>query len=159
MHYPCDDGWYYEQIDLGFNYRMTDIHAALGLSQLKRLSGYVEKRHQIASIYDKEFENTNVQRPYRNPANRSALHLYVVQVNPLQHKRIFHTLREQNIGVNLHYIPVHTQPFYQNLGFAWGDFPNSEDYYRKAISLPIFPILSVDEQRYVIKTIKALSYE
>ena len=79
MHYPCDDGWYYEQIDLGFNYRMTDIHAALGLSQWKRLSGYVE-RHQIASIYDKEFENTNVQRLYRNPANRSALHLYVVQL-------------------------------------------------------------------------------
>ena len=156
MHYPSDDGWYYEQIDLGFNYRMTDIHAALGLSQLKRLSGYVEKRHQIAANYDKEFENMNVQRPYRNPANRSALHLYVVQVCPLQHKRVFHTLREQNIGVNLHYIPVHTQPYYQNLGFAWGDFPYSEDYYRKAISLPIFPSLSVDEQHYIVKTIKAL---
>ena len=76
---------------------MTDIHAALGLSQLKRLSGYVEKRHQIAANYDKEFENMNVQRPYRNPANRSALHLYVVQVCPLQHKRVFHTLRNKTL--------------------------------------------------------------
>ena len=159
MHYPCDDGWYYEQVDLGFNYRMTDIHAALGLSQLARLSEYVEKRHEIAAVYDKEFENTKVQRPYRNPNNRSALHLYVVQVEPLRHKRVFHTLREQNIGVNLHYIPVHTQPYYQKLGFAWGDFPNSEDYYRKAISLPMFPTLSVDEQRYVINMVKKLCDE
>ena len=159
MNYPSDDGWYYEQIDLGFNYRMTDIHAALGLSQLTRLHEYVEKRHEIADIYDHKFSQTHIQTPYRNPKNKSALHLYVVQIESSQHKRIFQALREQDIGVNLHYIPVHTQPYYQKLGFSWGDFPNSENYYRKAISLPIFPSLSGDEQNYVIKTLKKLCDE
>lgn len=159
MHHPTNDGWYYEQVDLGFNYRMTDIHAALGLSQLTRLSEYIERRHEIAATYDREFEHINVQVPYRNTANKSALHLYVIKIKPSQHKRVFHALREQNIGVNLHYIPVHTQPYYQKLGFAWGDFPNSEDYYKKAISLPMFPTLAVDEQSYVIKTVKKLCDE
>jgi UDP-4-amino-4,6-dideoxy-N-acetyl-beta-L-altrosamine transaminase len=113
MQHPTDVGWYYEQVDLGFNYRMTDIHAALGLSQLTRLNEYVERRHEIAARYDNEFKDANLQTPYRNPVNKSALHLYVVQVDPLQHNRIFGKLRESNIGVNLHYIPVHTQPYYQ----------------------------------------------
>ena len=107
---------YYEQIDLGYNYRMTDIHAALGLSQLTRLHEYVEKRHVIAARYDQEFGVANLQVPYRNPINQSALHLYVIQVEPSQHKSIFDKLRGNNIGVNLHYIPVHTQPYYQKLG-------------------------------------------
>ena len=93
------------------------------------------------------------------PANKSALHLYVVQVEPSQHNRIFHKLRDNKIGVNLHYIPVHTQPYYQKLGFAWGDFPNSENYYKKAISLPIFPTLTENEQSYVIETFKELYHE
>ena len=135
---------------------MTDIHAALGLSQLTRLYEYVDKRHEIAEVYDQGLKDTNLQKPRRDPSNKSALHLYVIQVGRSQHQRIFHTLREKNIGVNLHYIPVHTQPYYQKLGFAWGDFPNSEDYYRRAISLPMFPTLSEDEQNYVIKTVKAL---
>ena len=156
MEYPSDDGWYYEQIELGYNYRMTDIHAALGLSQLTRLHEYVERRHAIASRYDQEFNGTNLKTPYRNPASKSALHLYVIQVEPTEHRRIFHKLRETNIGVNLHYIPVHTQPYYQNLGFAWGDFPNSENYYRRAISLPMFPTLSEDEQTFVIETVKTI---
>ena len=159
MQYPTEDGWYYEQVDLGFNYRMTDIHAALGLSQLSRLSEYVKKRHALAAVYDKEFEHSNIQKPYRNPANRSALHLYVIQIESSKHKPVFHALREQNIGVNLHYIPVHTQPYYQRLGFAWGDFPNAENYYRKAISLPMFPTLSWDEQNYVIDKVKTLCNE
>lgn len=159
MQYPTDDGWYYEQVDLGFNYRMTDIHAALGLSQLTRLNEYVEKRHKIADIYDQGFSRTHIHTPYRNPTNKSALHLYVIQIEPSEHKRVFHALREQNIGVNLHYIPVHTQPYYQKLGFCWGDFPYSEAYYRKSISLPIFPSLSEDEQNYVIKTVKVLCNE
>lgn len=159
MCHPSDEGWYYEQVDLGFNYRMTDIHAALGLSQLTRLPGYVKKRHEIAEIYDVELSKTNIQRPIRDPANKSALHLYVIQVKPAKHKHIFHKLREQKIGVNLHYIPVHTHPYYQKMGFSWGDFPNSEDYYRKAISLPIYPILSADEQSYVINTVKRLCDE
>ena len=156
MQFPKDDGWYYEQVDLGFNYRMTDIHAALGLSQLARIDEYIERRHEIASRYDQEFNGANFQTPYRNPLNKSALHLYVIQVEPSQHKRIFHKLRDNKIGVNLHYIPVHTQPYYQKLGFSWGDFPNSEDYYKKAISLPIFPTLTENEQSYVIETVKKL---
>ena len=156
MQQPCDDGWYYEQIELGYNYRMTDIHAALGLSQLNRLHEYVERRHVIAARYDQEFKYANLITPYRNLANKSALHLYVIQVESSQHDRIFHKLRENNIGVNLHYIPVHTQPYYQKLGFAWGDFPNSENYYKRAISLPMFPTLSEDEQTFVIETVKTL---
>ena len=156
MEYPSDDGWYYEQVALGYNYRMTDIHAALGLSQLARLQEYIDKRHEIAFRYDQKFNGVNLQKPYRNPLNKSALHLYVIQVEATQHKRIFHKLRENNIGVNLHYIPVHTQPYYQKLGFAWGDFPNSEEYYKKAISLPIFPTLTENEQSYVIETVKTL---
>lgn len=156
MEYPSDDEWYYEQVALGYNYRMTDIHAALGLSQLGRLQEYIDKRHEIAFRYDQKFNGVNLQKPYRNPLNKSALHLYVIQVEATQHKRIFHKLRENNIGVNLHYIPVHTQPYYQKLGFAWGDFPNSEEYYKKAISLPIFPTLTENEQSYVIETVKTL---
>lgn len=156
MRQPSDDGWYYEQIDLGYNYRMTDIHAALGLSQLTRLHEYVEKRHFMAATYDQELQGANLTTPYRNPSNKSTLHLYVIQVKPSEHKRIFQYMREHNIGANLHYIPVHTQPYYQNLGFAWGNFPNSEDYYKKAISLPIFPTLTENEQSYVIETVKKL---
>ncbi|MDC0108738.1 UDP-4-amino-4,6-dideoxy-N-acetyl-beta-L-altrosamine transaminase [Amylibacter sp.] len=156
MEYPSDAGWYYEQVALGYNYRMTDIHAALGLSQLNRLHEYVESRHMIAARYDQEFNDANLITPYRNLANKSALHLYVIQVEPSQHDRIFHELRESDIGVNLHYIPVHTQPYYQKLGFAWGDFPNSEDYYKKAISLPIFPTLTENEQSYVVETVKKI---
>lgn len=156
MEFPTDNGWYYEQVDLGFNYRMTDIHAALGLSQLTRLHDYVEKRQSIAARYDQSLKGGNLNTPYRNSSNKSALHLYVIQVEASQHKRIFHELRGNNIGVNLHYIPVHTQPYYQKLGFAWGDFPNSEDYYRKAISLPMFPTLTKVEQTFVIETVKKL---
>ena len=156
MEYPSDDGWYYEQIDLGYNYRMTDIHAALGLSQLTRLNEYVEKRQLIAARYDQEFMGSNLQTPYRNPTNKSALHLYVIQVEPSRHKYIFNDLRKRKIGVNLHYIPVHTQPYYQKLGFAWGDFSNSENYYQKAISLPMYPTLTEDEQTFVIEAVKKL---
>ena len=117
MQYPKDDGWYYEQVDLGYNYRMTDIHAALGLSQLARLYEYVERRHKIAARYDQEFKGAELKTPYRNPVNKSALHLYVIQVKPSQHKQIFHKLRESNIGVNLHYIPIHLHPFYKKMGF------------------------------------------
>ena len=156
MKYPTEDSWYYEQIALGFNYRMTDIHAALGLSQLSRLNEYVDKRHKIAKTYDNEFHNSRVQKPTRNTENKSALHLYIIQTDEENHKIIFNKFRERNIGVNLHYIPVHTHPYYQKLGFKWGDFPNSEEYYRRAISLPIFPTLEPESQQYVIDTVKSL---
>ena len=156
MHYPTDEGWYYEQVDLGFNYRMTDIHAALGLSQLSRLHQYVERRHEIAKRYDEGFQDNNLETPFRDPSNKSALHLYVIKVRPFQHKHVFHSLREQNIGVNIHYIPVHTQPYYQKLGFSWGDFPHSEAYYSRAISLPIYPTLKAEEQKFVIEQVRFL---
>ncbi|MDB9877753.1 UDP-4-amino-4,6-dideoxy-N-acetyl-beta-L-altrosamine transaminase [Amylibacter sp.] len=159
MVYPVNNSWYYEQIDLGFNYRMTDIHAALGLSQLSRLQKYVDRRHEIAKIYDQELSNSKLQLPFRHADNKSALHLYVIQVDEEKHDSIFHNLLEKNIGVNIHYIPVHTQPYYQKLGFKWGDFPNSELYYKKAISLPIFPALTLDEQKYVIDMVKLLCNE
>ena len=154
MMYPKDDAWYYEQLDLGYNYRMTDIHAALGLSQLTRLHEYVERRHEIARLYDKEFLGTSIHMPYRSHQNRSALHLYVIKIDSLEHKRVFDALREQSIGVNVHYIPVHTQPYYRKFGFDWGDFPASENFYRQAISLPIFPTLSDREIQFVIQRVK-----
>ena len=156
MEFPKEYGWYYEQIDLGFNYRMTDIQAALGLSQLSRLNDHVKKRHEIAKNYDEHFVKPEITLPYRNPKNLSALHLYVIQVDESMHNYIFSSLRDKGIGVNLHYIPVHTQPYYQKLGFKWGDFPNAEKYYRQAISLPIFPTLVSDQQNLVIESIRSL---
>ena len=155
MDYPNENAWYYEQIDLGFNYRMTDIQAALGLSQLTRLDEFLNKRHIIANIYDTELSESNITLPYRNPDNFSALHLYPIQVSEARHDYIFNRLREIGVGVNVHYIPVHTQPYYQKLGFRWGDFPNSEKYYRRAISLPIFSTLTSDQQSFVIESVRS----
>ena len=115
MQYPSDDAWYYEQVELGFNYRMTDVHAALGLSQLSRLHDYVTKRHEIAKTYDQQFSNTKVQSPIRNLLNKSALHLYIIQVEQ-ENIKVFFANYKKNIRVNLHYIPIHTQPYYQK---AW----------------------------------------
>ena len=156
MQNPSDDSWYYEQIDLGFNYRMTDIHAALGLSQLTELHSNIQKRHEIATRYDEEFLHCNFALPTRNSNNKSALHLYIIQVDDAKHRKYFNALRESGIGANLHYIPVHTHPYYRKLGFNWGDFPNSEAYCRKAISLPIFPTLLLQEQQYVIDSVKSV---
>lgn len=151
------DPWYYEQIDLGFNYRMTDILAALGLSQLDRLHHYIEMRHKIARVYDESFDTNSIKTPFRSNENMSALHLYVVQVDRRMRGRIFNELRNKNIGVNVHYIPVHTQPYFRKLGFQWGDFPCSEAYYKSAISLPIYPTLSDEEQKFVIEQVKLLT--
>ena len=117
---------------------MTDIHAALGVSQLARLNAYVERRHEITDRYEQEFSGTNLRTPYKNPINKFALQFYVIQVAPSRHKSIFTKLRENNIGVNLHNISVHTQPHCQKFGFAWDEFPNSEDYYNKAVTFQFF---------------------
>jgi len=156
MTNPTDASWYYEQIDLGFNYRMSDILAALGASQLDRVDDYVKKRHEIAAVYDRGFASSNMLTPKRNPENFSALHLYVIRVDATEHQAIFNALQDEGIGVNLHYIPVHTQPYYQKLGFNWGDYPNSEAYYRRAISLPIYPTLEREQQKFIIKIAKNL---
>lgn len=152
--------WHYQQIELGYNYRMSDIHAALGLSQLQRLESFVEQRHGIASYYDKALAELPVHLPLRKNDRYSSLHLYVMQLagetNAINHGKVFESLRESGIGVNLHYIPVHTQPWYAKMGFVWGDFPIAENYYRRAISLPIFPDLSRDQQDMVINTLQKI---
>lgn len=157
MNGASDGPWYYQQLELGFNYRLTDIQAALGLSQLKRVDHYVAKRHEIADIYDRCFSDLPITTPVRPDYCYSSFHLYVIQLdtrnNKLNRLQVFDALRSKNIGVNVHYIPIHLQPFYRNLGFNPGDFPAAEDYYRRAISIPIFPTLQVAEQEFVVQAI------
>jgi len=151
--------WYYQQVELGYNYRMTDLQAALGLSQMERLDDYIKRRHAIAECYNNELENIPFKLPQQMEFGYSAYHLYVIRVNSaakVAHKAIFEELRENGIMVNLHYIPVHTQPYYQKLGFRVGDYPEAEAYYREAISLPMYPTLSDDEQGYVIRTLQKI---
>ena len=150
--------WYYEQIALGYNYRMTDLQAALGVSQMQRLQGYIDRRHKIAMRYSAELDGLPLVLPKQEEFAHSAYHLYVIRldidvIKPLTHAAIFQLLRDRDILVNLHYIPVHTQPYYQKLGFEWGDFPNAEAYYKTAISIPIFPTLSCEAQTKVIATL------
>ncbi len=152
-----DGPWYYEQIALGFNYRMTDLQAALGVSQMARIDTFVAQRHQIAAKYDKLFVELPLQLPARDQ-DYSALHLYVIRLKldliSSTHHDVFVALREQGIGVNLHYIPVHTHPYYREMGFASGDFPEAERYYREAISLPIYPGLSDEDITKVANAVK-----
>lgn len=153
-----DGPWYYQQVDLGFNYRMTELQAALGVSQLERLDQYVARRHQLARRYDELLADLPVVTPWQHPDTYSGLHLYVIRLQLSQirksHRQVFESLREEGIGVNLHYIPVHTQPYYQNLGFREGDFPQAEAYYREAISLPMFQTLTELQQDEVVATLR-----
>ncbi len=153
--------WYYEQQDLGYNYRMTDIQASLGISQLKRISAFISKREKIAQRYNIEFEDLPIKTPRQNSYVASSRHLYVIRVDnkksKTNHSELFSQLRKMHIFVNLHYIPIHIQPYYRNLGFNYGDFPNSEKYYKEAISLPIYSTLSNKEQDYIIENIKKLT--
>ena len=133
---------------------MTDLQAALGASQLQRIDEFVERRQVLAAEYNEKLADLPVVIPRQNPDSYSAWHLYVVQVDPLKRRRIFENLRQNNIGVNVHYIPVHTQPYYQRLGFHYGDFPVAESYYEATISLPMFYTLTNEQQDYVVKTLK-----
>jgi len=146
--------WYYQQIALGFNYRLTEIQSALGLSQLKRLNEFTTKRRQIAQRYDNALKDLPIITPWQAAQVASSYHLYPIQILEKNRKEVFNRLREKGIGVNVHYIPVHTQPYYQQLGFKQGDFPISEGYYEKAISLPIHTSLKDEEQNYVIETLE-----
>jgi UDP-4-amino-4,6-dideoxy-N-acetyl-beta-L-altrosamine transaminase len=153
-----DGPWFYQQITLGYNYRMTDLQAALGISQMQRLDGYIQRRHDIASRYNRELLDLPLALPRQADYGHSAFHLYVIQLDvnaiaPLTHAQVFHGLRDRGIFVNLHYIPVHTQPFYQAMGFGWGDFPEAEAYYKGAISLPMFPAMTGGEQTQVIQAL------
>lgn len=146
--------WYYQQIELGFNYRLTDIQAALGQSQLQRVDDYVARRQRLAARYDRGLADLPLRLPYRDPGHQSALHLYPIQV--LKDRRpIFEALRLADIGVNVHYIPVHTQPDYGQFGFQRGDFPQAEAYYDHAISLPLFPTMTETEQDRVMAVLTA----
>lgn len=156
MTKPSEGAWYYQQVDLGFNYRMTELQGALGVSQMTQLETFVQRRHQLAERYDKLLQALPIILPYRNPDNYSALHLYPIQIKPDSGKtrqQVFDYLRAKNIGVNVHYIPVHTQPFYRAMGFDEGDFPNSEAYYQVAISLPLYYDLSEADQDTVVQVL------
>ncbi|MBH0073663.1 UDP-4-amino-4,6-dideoxy-N-acetyl-beta-L-altrosamine transaminase [Pseudoalteromonas sp. NZS127] len=154
MENASHGGWYYEQVDLGFNYRMTELQAALGVSQMSRLSEFVFARHELAVRYYDKLASLPIILPYQLPNTYSGLHLYVIRLNLNEisrtHKEVFDELRENGIGVNLHYIPVHLQPYYQKMGFKQGDFPNAESYYSNAISLPMFHGMTHEQQDEVI---------
>ena len=150
--------WYYQQIELGFNFRMTDIQAALGYSQIQRLEDYVQRRHQIRNTYDDILKELPVTVPWQHPDSHSAFHLYPVQINEkisgVDRKQVFEALREAGIGVNVHYIPVHTQPYFQHLGFRHEDFPNAVKYYQRTISLPMYPALTENQQSEIAEVIR-----
>lgn len=158
MTHEADGPWYYQQIDLGFNYRMTELQAALGISQMQRLDQYVARRHQLAQRYDELLVELPVTTPWQHSDSYSGLHLYVIRLQldkiARTHRQVFETLRGLGIGVNLHYIPVHTQPYYQQMGFKPGDFPEAERYYAEAISLPIFQTMSEAQQDQVVAALK-----
>jgi len=154
MTQPPEGPWYYEQVDLGYNYRMTEVQAALGLNQMGRLHELVAERHAIARRYDRAFEGFPLVTPWQDPRHYSGLHLYVIrlkleQIQP-SHRMVFESLRQAGIGANLHYIPVYRQPYYRKLGFRPGYCPEAERYYSEAISLPLFPGLTREDQQLVI---------
>lgn len=150
--------WYYEQQELGYNYRLTDIQAALGHSQLGRLDQYVDRRNQLARRYDTCLAGLPIRLPVIEPPNRSAFHLYVIRVDggtsTSNHDAVFARMRAGGVGVNLHYIPVHLQPYYRQLGFGSGQFPEAEAHGREAITLPLYPNLSDSEQDKIIALLK-----
>jgi UDP-4-amino-4,6-dideoxy-N-acetyl-beta-L-altrosamine transaminase len=149
-----DGPWYYQQIELGYNYRMTELQAALGVSQMMRLDGYVSRRHQLARRYDELLASLPVTIPWQHPDSYSGLHLYPIRLQlenvHRSHIQVFESLRAQGIGVNLHYIPVHIQPYYERMGFKPEDFPQAQAYYREAISLPMYQTLTDAQQDKVI---------
>ncbi len=155
-----EGAWYYQQIDLGFNYRMTELQAALGVSQMNRLDEFIVKRHILQERYNQLLKGLPVIIPYQSDRSYSALHLYPIQIDSRKIKKnreqIFNALREGGIGVNIHYIPVHTQPYYLEMGFKAGNFPVAEAYYSQAISLPLFSQLSFDDQDVVISTLQTI---
>ena len=152
-----DGPWYYEQLDLGHNYRITDIQCALGVSQMDRLPEFLEKRKQIAKRYNEAFAaNEQIQLPYQKEGCDNAWHLYVIRIKNGKRKEIFEKLRAAGIGVNVHYIPVYQHPYYRTHGYAEVTCPNAEEYYKECISLPMYPDLKEEEQEYVIE--KVLEY-
>ena len=158
MEDESDGPWYYQQIELGMNYRMTDIQAALGISQLDRIDEFVVRRRELVHRYNKLFSEFPLTIPWQHSYAHSAFHLYVIRLKLDKIKKtrreVFELLRKNEIGVNVHYIPVHTQPYYRRLGFSYGQFPEAEKYYEEAITIPLYPSMSENEQDYVVETLR-----
>jgi UDP-4-amino-4,6-dideoxy-N-acetyl-beta-L-altrosamine transaminase len=156
-HIP-DGPWYYQQIELGYNYRMTDIQAALGFSQMNRLDDFVSARHSIAKRYNELLNEDWIELPWQHPDTYSGLHLYIIRVKKnkkgITHKQLFEKLRNAGILVNLHYIPVYRHPYYEAKGYEKQKFPNAESYYSEAISIPMFATLTESDQQFVADAIK-----
>ena len=149
-----DEPWYYEQVSLGYNYRITDIQCALGISQMNRLNEFIERRRYLVHRYNQTFERKNgIITPYQQEGCHNSYHLYVIQVTNKDRKEVFNALRKDGIGVNVHYIPVYTQPYYRHHGYEHESCPNAELYYKRAISLPMYPELTDAQQDYVIEKV------
>lgn len=158
MTHEPDGAWYYQQVDLGYNYRMTELQAALGASQMERLTQFVSHRQALADRYNLLLSKLPIKLPLQHPDTYSAYHLYVIRLKldeiELSHREVFDALRAGGIGVNLHYIPVHLQPYYQQMGFKAGDFENAEQYYAEAISLPLFHTMTHEQQDQVVAVLE-----
>ncbi len=163
MTQEADGPWYYQQIELGFNYRMTDMQAALGCSQMDSLDEFVARRRYLVKRYNEKLKNLHLRTPYQDEATNPSWHIYIIRVDftkvKLSKKEIFARMRDSGIVLNLHYIPVHTQPYYQKLGFQKGDFPVSEKYYEEAITLPLYYDLTDEQQDEVIEALKEVLAE
>jgi UDP-4-amino-4,6-dideoxy-N-acetyl-beta-L-altrosamine transaminase len=158
MKNESEGPWYYEQIDLGFNYRMTDMQAALGSSQMFRLDEFVKRRRYLANRYNKLLADLPVKLPYQQPDSKSSWHVYVIRLDldqvKIDKQTIFAKMRKLEINLNLHYIPVHTQPYYQEIGFKKGDFPVSEQYYKEVFTLPLYYSLTDKQQDYIVESLR-----
>lgn len=150
------EAWYYEQLSLGYNYRMSDLHAALGVSQLTKLDGFIARRLEIAQQYSNELSNLPIKLPKVIAGCLSAFHLYVIRLPSESRAHVYSQLKEKNIACNVHYIPVHLQPYYRALGFNRGDYPNAESYYTEALSLPIFPDLTPEQQQHITTSLEQI---
>ena len=160
MKGEVEGGWFYQQVDLGFNYRMTEISAALGISQMLRLSEFIEYRHKLKERYDSLLKKLPLIRPFQDNKNYSSMHLYPIQIDfkklNITREFFYDNLKKRGIGVNIHYIPIHTHPYYQNMGFIKGDYPNSETLYSRSISIPLHQSMTFKQQDKVINSLEEL---